>query len=160
MVVHAFALQQPPGHSCGLHVHAPPEHVWVAEHRLLHVPQLFGSVVVLKQPLPHDWKDAEHEIAHVVPLHEGEPVADPVVGPGHAVPQRPPLPQLFCGLGSWQVPPQLTLPVGHLHWLLWQVIPPEHAVVQLPQYEALLVVSTQVDPQAVDAGALQPETHA
>jgi hypothetical protein len=54
----------------------------------------------------------------------------------------------------------LILPDGHLHWLLWQVIPPVHVVVQLPQYEALLVVSTHVDPQSVDVGGAQPVTHA
>jgi hypothetical protein len=34
-----------------------------------------------------------------------------------------------------------------------------HAVVQLPQYEALLLVSTQVDPHSVGVGAEQPVTH-
>jgi hypothetical protein len=46
-----------------------------------------------------------------------------------------------------------------LHWLPWHVIPPVQAVAQLPQYEALLVVSTQVDPQSVGVGAEQPVTH-
>ena len=92
-------------------------------------------------------------------MQDGAPVADPVVGPGHAAPQTPPPPQPFCGLGSSQIPAQLTLPAGHLHWLPWHVMPAGHAVVQLPQYEALLVVSTQVDPQSVGVGAEHPVTH-
>ena len=125
-----------------------------------HPPQLFESFDVLKQPVPHGCEvGAVHEIVHVdAALQEGEPVFDPVVGPGHAVHEAL-LPQPFCGLGLWQTPAQSSWPAGHLHWLLWQVIPPEHAVVQLPQYEALLVVSTHVDPQSVGVGAEQPVTH-
>ena len=161
---HAFCdpqvlpVQQPLGHDCALHTHDPPEQVWPDVHATWHPPQLLASLDVLTQALPHGWAvGAEHAIAQAPPLHDAAPV--PAVGPGQAAPQTPPLPQLFAGLGSSQVPLQLTLPAGHLHWLLWQVIPPVHAVVQLPQYEALLVVSTQVDPQSVGVGAEQPVTH-
>jgi hypothetical protein len=70
-------------------------------------------------------------MAHEVPLQTGDPL--PLLGPGHGEPQLPPAPQPFSGPGVWQVPPQFTVPAGHLHWPLWQVIPPLQAMVQLPQ---------------------------
>jgi hypothetical protein len=99
----------------------------------------------------------EQEMAQDVPLHVAVPV--PAVGPEHDV-QALLLPQPFCGLGLSHVPPQSIWPAGHLHPPLWQVIPPVQEVVQLPQYVALLVVSTQLDPQRVGCGDEQPVTHA
>ena len=48
---HMFPL----GHDCAGHPQAPPAHVWLDEHFVAHVPQLFASVVVLTQAFPHGW---------------------------------------------------------------------------------------------------------
>jgi hypothetical protein len=97
-----------------------------------HVPQLFESVVGSTQTLPHSLLvGAVQVIAQLVPLHDAAPL--PLDGPGQAAPQTPPAPQPLEGLGAWHTPPQSSLPAGHAHWPLWHDLPPEHAVVQLPQ---------------------------
>jgi hypothetical protein len=125
---------------CGLGVSQVPEQLtWPAGH--LHWPPW--------QVVPPMQVDAPQEAA---------PVPPPVAGGGHAAAQTPPAPQPFCVAGSSQVPEQLILPAGHLHWLFWHVIPPVQTVVQLPQYVALLVVSTQLEPQSVGCAPEQPVT--
>jgi len=76
-----------------------------------------------------------------------------IVHTAHELPHALELLATHCPLQKWGAL------AGHPHWPLWQVIPPVHAVAQLPQYEALLVVSTQVNPQSVGVGAEQPVTH-
>jgi hypothetical protein len=167
--VQAALLPQP---FCGLALsQLPPQSIWPAGHlhaplwqvvppvqEVVQLPQCDALLVVSTQLDPQSvGVELEQEMAQDVPVHVAAPL--PAVGDGHAVPQTPPLAQPFCGPGSSQVPEQFTLPAGHLHSLFWQVMPPMHIVVQLPQYVALLVVSTQLDPQRVGSGDEQPVTH-
>jgi hypothetical protein len=48
-----------------------------------------------------------------------------------------------------QVPPQFVIPLGHAHTPLLHTPPVGHAVVQFPQWLALLVVSTHAPEQFV-----------
>jgi hypothetical protein len=138
-------------------VHALDLHVFPAPQTVPQVLQLLGSEVVSTHAVPHSFDvGAVQLMVHEVPLHAATPL--PAVGPGHAEPQTPPLPQPLAGLGAWQVPPQSSIPLGHLHSLLWQVVPPEHAVVQLPQYSEFVVVSTQLPLQSVGVDPRQPVT--
>jgi hypothetical protein len=90
------------------------------------------SLVVSTHAVPHGVGVLdEQRIAQEVELQTAKPL--PLLGPGHCEPHTPPAPQPFCGLAAWQLPPQFSVPLVHLHWPLWQVIPPLHDVVQSPQ---------------------------
>ena len=93
----------------------------------MHAPQLDGSLLVLTQPEAHCVLPALHGYEQLAPLHDG------VVFAGALAPQLVQLgPQALVSLAT-QLPLQLWRTPGHLHALLWQVIPPLQAVVQLPQ---------------------------
>jgi hypothetical protein len=115
-----------------LEVH--PSTAWLPAQTFPQLLQLDGSVLVFTQVEPHNvvaplvlllqlW-------AHLggVPLHVGLPP----LGGGHAahvVPQE----LIDSLLSGMHVPLQLCSPDGHLQTELWHVMPPVHAVPQLPQ---------------------------
>jgi hypothetical protein len=113
-------------------MHDPPTHSVAEPQTLPHVPQLLELFVVLTHaPLHAEGVGATQFSVHEVPLHAAEPL--PAVGIGHAVPHCPPLPQPFDGPGVSHVPPQSSMPAGQAHVPPWQVLPPVHIVMQLPQ---------------------------
>jgi hypothetical protein len=109
----------------------------VPMHGLPQPLQFLPSLVVLTQVVPQSVGVAEPQAsAHVVPLHVATPV--PAVGPGQAGLQRPPAPHPLVGPIAWQVPLQSTVPAGHAHRPVWQVLPPAQAKM-LPQPPQLLL---------------------
>jgi hypothetical protein len=131
----------------------PLAHVWALAHALPQPPQLPTSDCSSTQVLPQR-----------VGAASGQPEAHPYVPPEpaqtgaaplHALPQ---LPQLSA-LVSWtQAPPQSVYPVtqanphsplAHAGWALATVV--EQTLPQVSQSFTLLVASTQVPPQSVDA---------
>ena len=65
----------------------PPEHTWLPEHAMPHLPQLAPSLLVSTHLPPHAVKPASQLTSHVPLLHTAEPLA----GVGHLLPQVPQL---------------------------------------------------------------------
>ena len=72
-------------------------------------------------------------IAQLAPLQLAEPVLEPVVGPGQALPQAPPAPHPFCGPGVSHVPLQSTVPPGQPQFPPEHCFPPVQALLHMPQ---------------------------
>jgi hypothetical protein len=53
------------------------------------------------------------------------------------------------------VPSHGTVPLGHTHWLFWQVFPPVQGLLQLPQWLLLVRVSAQAPLQHFSPGLQQ-----
>jgi hypothetical protein len=114
--------------------HELPWHISLPTQLFVQLPQWLRSLAVSTQAVPHGVGVLdEQRIAQAggTLVQTVDPL--PLLGPVHGEPHAPPTPQPFCGLGAWQVPPQFRVPLGHLHWPLWQVIPPLQDIVQLPQ---------------------------
>ena len=145
----------PPTHWQTLLTHSsPPEQAYAAPQP----PQLLLSVAVSTQVFVASqyvvYGAVAHESTHMVPLH----ATAPFVGLEHTVHDEPQaLESLFT-----QVEPHRCCPPTHWQTLETHCSPPAHAYCapQPPQLAALLVVSTHVPSQSVDAGALHPVTHA
>jgi hypothetical protein len=84
----------------------------------------------------------EHEIPQDMPSHVAIP--EPAVGPGH-VEQDDPHDAVDALL--MQVPPQSCSPEGHWQAPPEHVLPPAHALPQLPQLLGSLDKSAQAPPQ-------------
>jgi len=130
--LHVAPEQQPVGHDAALHMHAPAEQTWPAEHGGAdphvhspvdeHVSDLLGSQAAHPAPLtPHvanadglHVEPEQHPLAQFValhPLHVPEDVQ--VCGLGHAWHAPPPLPHALVVLPIWQVLLASQQPVGH-----------------------------------------------
>ena len=145
----------PPLHVVGA-VHTFATHVSPVGHTRPQLPQLFGSLVVLLQPL----------VQHVSPVVQSPPSLHPVdvqtlathVSPGgHTMPQPP---QLLLSVDVFEHPvaqhawPTVQAgPPSHeaagWHWLAAHVLPVGQTNPQLPQFCASSVVSMQTAPQQV-----------
>jgi hypothetical protein len=104
------------------------------------VPQLSRSVFRLRHAAPQ----AEKFALHVVPQAVPPQVAEPFAGAGHAEHDAP---QVATALLETQAPLHSWVPVGQVHWLAEQTLPPEQAVAQEPQWAESVVKSTQASPQ-------------
>jgi hypothetical protein len=85
-----------------------------------------------------------------------EPSTHPVPS-GHWVPQVPQLVLLFDV--SAQVPAQLSVPVGQVHWLFWQIRLPPHDSKQSPQFCLFEVRSTHEAPHCDSPAAAHRTAH-
>ena len=133
-------------------VHVPPRHV------IPQPPQLLTSFAVSTHAFDAKqyvrYGEVVHESTQEVPLH----ATVPFVGLEHTVHEGPQaLPSLLT-----QVEPHRCCPPTHWQTLFTHASPPAQAYCapHPPQLDALLVVSTHVPSQSVDAGALHPVTHA
>jgi hypothetical protein len=107
-----------------------------------HPPQFRALVCVSTQTPSQSEPPSPHEVPQAVPSQ----VADPPLGAGHGVHEEP---HVATDVFETQAPLHSWVPEGHAHLLAEHVFPPVHAPVQLPQWAASLVVSTQVPPQSV-----------
>ena len=110
---------------------------WVEPQACPQVPQFAALVVVSTQAVPQSiWLPEQLELQLL--LLQTWPVVQ-------AIEQ---LPQWVASEAT-QEPLQLSMPDGHLHWLSWQVCPPEQGLPQTPQLFESLAVFTHVAPQSV-----------
>jgi hypothetical protein len=127
---------------------APFEQVAPLEQTLPQLPQLFGSVRVLVQPVP---------VQKVWPFAHLQTWLVQVVPAGQTLPH---LPQLFGSLFETQTLLQSRWPVGHLQTPLPQAEPVGQTRPQAPQLFESLLVFVQVDPQQTVPGAQVPQAAA
>ena len=126
---------------CGPPEHAPLLHVAPAAHAKEdpHPPQFAGSLCSSTHAPPHALKFASQPTPHDDPSH----VAVPCRGVGHAEHDAP---QVAMEALLTQLPLQsCVVPAAHLHWPLWQVLPPAHAKTEPhpPQFALSICSLTQ-----------------
>jgi hypothetical protein len=128
----------PEPHPVTLGTHAPAVQTSVALHLLLHAPQLFGSLEVVTQALPHWVSEMSQPAVQVPSLQSG-------LGLVHAVPPAPMQPPHAFGFVSLstQTPPQL-ISFGPQQTPLLQVSLPWHWFPQVPQLLLSVSGSEQV----------------
>jgi hypothetical protein len=101
------------------------------------VPQFAALLVVSTQAVPQSIWLPEQLVPQLLLLQTWLPVQTV-----EQVPQ-------WVASEATQEPLQLSMPEGHLHWLSWQVCPPEQELPQTPQLLESLAVFTHAEPQSV-----------
>jgi hypothetical protein len=100
------------------------------------VPQFAALLVVSTQAVPQSIWLPEQLVPQLLLLQTWLPVQTV-----EQVPQ-------WVASEATQEPLQLSMPEGHLHWLSWQVCPPEQGLPQTPQLLESLAVFTHAEPQS------------
>jgi hypothetical protein len=126
-----------------VHEHCPFKHVAVGAHEAPHAPQLALSLCSLRHAPPQALYPALQATPHALPLQ----VALPFEGVGQVAPHV--APQLLMSVLLTQVPLHACVPPGHTQVPAWHVVPPVHALPQLPQLLLSVCSSTHVLPHTV-----------
>ena len=103
-------------------------------------------VISTQAPFVQVWVDRQQAVPHTVPAQIALQVVPLQVSP---------LAQTFVQLPQWaasdgtQEPLHSSRPLGHAHWLFWQVRPPPQGMPQAPQLFESVAVFTHSVPQGV-----------